>query len=109
MQRSEAAARRAGGVTPSPTHVPQLRINFECDENRTVWTAGFQRLLHAALVRGGGPAPRPEGWVPNRGVGESFYIQARGSKAYAGVSHWIWHADEQPEPAPRLVVTRAPR
>ena len=100
LQRSEAAAARSGGATPSPTHVPQLRINFECDENRTIWTAGFQRLLHGALVRGGGPAPRPEGWVPNRGVGESFYIQARGSKSYGGVSHWIWHAEKPPEPAP---------
>ena len=99
-------AARSGGATPSPTHVPQLRINFECDENRTIWTAGFQRLLHGALVRGGGPTPRPDGWVPNRGVGESFYIQARGSKSYGGVSHWIWHADKPPEPAHSKAASR---
>ena len=70
------------------------------DENRTVWTAGFQKLLHAALVQGG-LEPRPDGWEPNRGVGETFYIQARGSKCYEGVSHWIWQADGRVEPMPR--------
>ena len=51
-------------------------------------TAGLQKLFHLAedtsTVR-----PRPPGWEPNRGAGESILIQARGSKAYKGVDAYL--------------------
>lgn len=83
------------GLVVLPTVVPQLFVALHSTPNKTVWTAFLQRLLHST-----GPAPplsirRPEGWVPSRFAGDSFDLQARGTKAYAdGVKHWVWGEDE---------------
>ena len=88
--RGGAACDRESSSLNAPTE-PEPTISYEgggwshaslaTTPNRTVWTAGLQKLFHLAedtsTVR-----PRPPGWEPNRGAGESILIQARGSKAY---------------------------
>ena len=95
--RGGAACDRESSSLNAPTE-PEPTISYEgggwshaslaTTPNRTVWTAGLQKLFHLAedtsTVR-----PRPPGWEPNRGAGESILIQARGSKAYKGVDAYL--------------------
>ena len=62
-------------------------MNFAALPNRTVWTAGFQCVLHAAVDHCE-VLPRPPGWIPNRGTGETMVIQAGGSPAYDGIDRY---------------------
>ena len=93
MEEEEAQPQQFLGESdwqrPRKCSPSQLRASLATTPNRTVWTAGLEKLFHLAedtsTVR-----PRPPGWEPNRGAGESILIQARGSKAYEGVdAEWV--------------------
>ena len=86
--RTTGTARRTSRATScctsgSSTSSPQLRVNFAAVPNRTVWTAGLQKILHAAVDHCD-VMPRPPDWAASRGAGETMLIQAAGSGSYLG-------------------------
>ena len=92
--RTAAAAARVGGAAVAPTHAPQLRVNFAAEPNRTVWTAGLQKILHAAVDHCD-VQPRPPGWAASRGAGETMLIEAAGSGSYDGYDRTRVTRDEK--------------
>jgi hypothetical protein len=82
LARSEEAAAAHGHRAVAATLLPQLGVRLAAEPNKTCWTVAFQCLFHlAAHVP---LEPRPRGWQPSRGGGDSFALQARGTVSYNG-------------------------
>ena len=49
---------------------------------------GRPASVRCTLLSTTGGSPRPPGWIPNRGTGETMLIQAGGSPAYDGIDRY---------------------